>query len=246
MKISKNILITGASQGIGKACAILFSQNGYRVFINYNKSQEAAIKLRQDIINNGGEASIYKADVSQFDSVSRMTSEIIEKFDKIDVLINNAGISYQKLFSDTSIEEWNRIINVNVMGTVNTCKNIVPNMIKRHAGNIINISSIWGMCGASMEVHYSTTKAAIIGFTKALAKELGPSNIRVNCIAPGVINTNMNNILDENTMENLKESTPLGTIGSPFDVANLCLFMASNKSSFITGQVISPNGGFLI
>lgn len=217
MKISKNILITGASQGIGKACAILFSQNGYRVFINYNKSQESAIKLRQDIINNGGEASIYKADVSQFDSVSRMTSEIIEKFDKIDVLINNAGISYQKLFSDTSIEEWNRIINVNVMGTVNTCKSIVPNMIKRHAGNIINISSIWGMCGASMEVHYSTTKAAIIGFTKALAKELGPSNIRVNCIAPGVINTNMNNILDENTMENLKKSTPLGTIGSPFD-----------------------------
>lgn len=246
MKINKNVLITGASQGIGKACAILFSQNGYRVFINYNKSENSALNLMQDIINNGGEADIYNADISKYDSVSEMINNIILKFGKIDVLINNAGISSQKLFCDISNKEWNEIIGTNIMGSVNTCKCVLPNMIKNHHGNIINISSIWGICGAAMEVHYSTTKAALIGLTKSLAKELGPSNIRVNCVAPGVINTNMNNNLDKKTIEKLKEDTPLGTIGTPFDIANLCLFLASNKAEFITGQVISPNGGFLI
>ena len=169
-----------------------------------------------------------------------------EKFGHIDVLVNNAGISQQKLFTDLSDDDWDKMFDVNVKGVFNCCQEVVPDMIRRHSGNIINVSSIWGIVGASCETHYSASKGAVQSLSKALAKELGPSNIRVNCVAPGVINTRMNSDLCAETISSLKEETPLGVVGEPDDIANLILFLASDQSKFITGQIVSPNGGFVI
>lgn len=241
---NKSVLITGASHGIGKAIAKVFSENGYRIILNYNKSYDAAKKLESDLKNIGCDCISIQADVSDESSVISMIDESKKFTNSIDVLVNNAGVALSKLFCDTSIEDWNNIMSTNVTGTFNCCKYIVPEMIKKQRGKIINISSIWGIHGASMEVAYSTSKAAIIGFTKALSKELGPSNINVNCVAPGVIDTNMNSNLSSSDIEELKNATPLGCIGSPRDIAEIVLFLASEKSNFITGQVISPNGGF--
>lgn len=194
----------------------------------------------------GPNAFSVKADVSDSKQVLHMFDKIKKTFGPVDILINNAGIAQQKLFTDISEDDWDRIFNVNVKGMFNCCKAAVPDMVRRKCGNIINVSSIWGLVGASCEVHYSATKGAVISFSKALAKELGPSNIRVNCVAPGVISTEMNSCLDSETIEQLKEETPLGSVGEPLDVANLILFLASDSSKFITGQVISTNGGFVI
>jgi 3-oxoacyl-[acyl-carrier protein] reductase len=169
-----------------------------------------------------------------------------ELYGAIDVLINNAAIAQQKLFTDITEEEWDSIFAVNVKGVYNCCKAVVPHMVSQKDGVILNISSVWGMVGASCEVHYSATKAAVIGFSKALAKELGLSGIRVNCIAPGVIDTDMNAGLSPDTLAQLKGETPLARIGTSKDIAALALFLASSEASFITGQVISSNGGFVI
>ncbi|MGL5331203.1 MAG: elongation factor P 5-aminopentanone reductase [Peptostreptococcaceae bacterium] len=243
---NKTVLITGASRGIGRACAKLFAKNGYNVLINYNKSKEAAINLYDELISSGYSVSTYKADVSNVDEVNSMIKHCIGTFGKIDVLINNAGISKDKLFTDITLNEWNEMININLNGVFYSTQASLKYMIPEHSGKIINISSIWGMVGGSYEVHYSTSKAAIIGMTKALAKELGPSNIQVNCIAPGVIKTDMLNNVSDDILNMLKDETPLMRLGTPEDIAHCALFLASDNSNFITGQVISPNGGFVI
>ncbi|WP_373601154.1 elongation factor P 5-aminopentanone reductase [Paraclostridium bifermentans] len=242
----KTVLITGASRGIGKAMAILFAENGYNVLINYNNSEQEALELYNQLKGRGFSVDTYKADVSKKEEVNFMINYCIGQFEKIDVLINNAGISRNNLFTDISYEEWDEVISTNLNSVFYTTKKALQYMIPQMGGKIINISSIWGMVGGSYEVHYSTSKAAIIGMTKALAKELGPSNIQVNCIAPGVIQTDMLSNIGEETIDMLREETPLMRLGTPEDIAHCALYLASDKSDFITGQVISPNGGFVI
>jgi len=238
----KTALVTGASRGIGRAIAKLLAQKGYRVIINYNNSETAAKEILAEIRNKGLSAEIFKADISNRAEVEKM----FEFAGGVDLLVNNAGIAEQILFTDITEEKWRRIFDINVNGVFNCCQCALPYMIHKKCGKIINISSIWGICGASCEVHYSATKAAIIGFTKALAKELGPSGITVNCVAPGVIATEMNGMLSHETLDALREETPLEKIGAPEDIAQTVLFLAENSGDFITGQVISPNGGFVI
>lgn len=246
MIMNKVALITGASKGIGAATAIMFAQNGYDVIINYCSSAKSAILLEKSLKENGFSALSYMADVSKSNDVKRMVNDVIERYGKIDVLINNAGVAQQKLFTDITDEDWERMVSINLTGTFNCCRAVIPHMVSRKSGSIINTSSIWGMTGASCEVHYSAVKAGIIGMTKALAKELGPSGIRVNCVAPGVINTRMNANLSVSDLEGLADETPLGRLGTTNEVASTSLFLASNAAEFITGQVISPNGGFVI
>ena len=242
----KTVVITGSSRGIGRACAILFAKNNYNVIINYNKSKKLAEDLFNDLKEAGYSVDIFKADISNRFEANSLNNHCIGKFGKIDVLINNAGISQNKLFTDITDDDWNEMMGTNLNGIFYTTQKALQYMLPECSGKIINISSIWGMVGGSFEVHYSTSKAAIIGMTKALAKELGPSNIQVNCIAPGVIQTDMLNGIDEEIIEGLREETPLMRIGTVDDIANCALFLASDKSDFITGQVISPNGGFVI
>jgi len=238
----KTALVTGASRGIGAAAAREFAAAGYDVIINYNKSEAAAESLLGEIRAKGQSASAVKADVSA-------RAEVLHMFGQtggVDVLINNAGIAQQKLFTDITEQEWDRIFNVNMKGMFNCAQAYLPYMINQKHGEIINVSSVWGISGASCEVHYSASKAAVIGFTKALAKETGPSGIRVNCVAPGVIDTDMNARLSEQARAALREETPLGVIGKPEDISALMLFLASDKADFITGQVIGVDGGFLV
>lgn len=242
----KTVIITGASRGIGRATAKLFAESGYNVLINYNKSEEKAYELYNYLKDKGYSVSIFKADVSNKFEVNLMVNHCIGVFGKIDVLVNNAGITQSKLFTDITDEDWKEMMDINLNGIFYTTQKALQYMIPEMNGKIINISSIWGMVGGSFEVHYSTSKAAIIGMSKALAKELGPSNIQVNVIAPGVIQTDMLNDIDEDIIDTLREETPLMRLGTPEDIANCVLFLASEKSNFITGQVISPNGGFVI
>ena len=233
----KKALITGASRGIGAACARKFAAAGFDVVINYNNSERAARALAEE---TGGEA--IRADVSDLKQVESM----FRKTGHVDVLVCNAGIAFQSLFTDITPEAWRKVFAVNVDGVYNCCRCAVPSMIHEKSGRIITLSSIWGITGASCESAYSSAKAAVIGLTKSLAKELGPSGITVNCVAPGVIATEMNRSLPDDVLEALRGETPLGVLGSPADIANAVLFLASKSSGFITGQVISPNGGFLI
>lgn len=237
----KTVLITGASRGIGAATAALFKQHGYNVIINYNNSYDKAELLAKEI-----GAIALKADVSDKSQVEAMFSEIKKTFGGVDVLVNNAGIAQIKLFSDITEEEWDKMFDTNVKGMFNCTKAALSHMIHQKNGKIINISSMWGITGASCEVHYSASKAAVIGFTKALAKELGPSGICVNCVAPGVIKTDMCKDLTDEDIDALKEETPLEKIGEPSDIAKTILFLADSSGDFITGQVISPNGGLVI
>ena len=237
----KNVLITGGSRGIGKECVYAFINEGYRVFLNYNKSDEEAEKIK----NETG-AVLVKADISREDEVKRMSQFIHENYGKIDVIVNNAGISQIKLFTDISENDWDRMFNINVKGMFLVTKEFAGDMIYKKKGKIINVSSMWGLTGGSCEVHYSASKAAVIGFTKALAKELGPSGINVNCVAPGVIETDMNKHLSEEDIKALEDETPLGRIGKPHEIARTILFLASEKSDYITGQVLSVDGGMVI
>lgn len=240
--MNKTVIITGASRGIGNACARLFCENGYNVVANYFKSESEALALAED----------YKtvlplcADVSDEKQVDEMFDAAFKRFGRVDVLINNAGVAMQKLFTDTSKGEWDKLFGVNVGGVFNCSRAAARLMIREHRGKIINISSVWGVTGASCEVAYSASKAAVIGFTKALAKELGPAGICVNCIAPGVIDTDMNKNLDSETINGLIDETPLQKLGTPLDIAQASLFLASEKADFITGQILGVNGGFLI
>jgi len=242
----KTVLITGASRGIGRAAAELFVVSGYNVAINYLSSVRAAEELQSSIIEKGGTASLYRADVADKAAVDKMAAAIIAEYGSIEVLINNAGIAQQQLFTDISAEDWRRVFAVNTDGVYHCTQAVLPYMVSRKYGRIINISSVWGLTGASCEVHYSASKAAVIGLTKALAKELGPSGITVNCIAPGVIDTEMNGSLPQETVKQLQEETPLGSIGTPADIAYAALYLAGEHAGFITGQVWSINGGLVI
>ncbi len=238
--MKKTVLITGGAKGIGEAIARIFHKNGYNTVITYNKSEKKALKLQEEL-------GIYvtRCDVSDEESVKKAVEFASKITGKIDVLVNNAAQSLaQKLITETTSYEWTNIFDVNVRGSFYCCKEVLPFMINEKCGSIINISSIWGITGGSCEVAYSASKSAIIGLTKALAKEVGPSNITVNCIAPGVIDTDMNSHLSKYEIEALKEETPLGVIGEPCDVAETAFYLA--QSRFITGQVISPNGGMVI
>lgn len=246
MNTKKTALITGASRGIGREIARLFAKNNYNVVINYNNSEKEAKELLEELTREGYSAKIFKADVSNVNEANALVNFTIGSFEKIDVLINNAGISRFKLFTDISFEEWHEVMNVNLNSIFYVTQKALQYMLPELSGKIINISSMWGLVGAANEVHYSTSKAAIIGMTKALAKELGPSNIQVNAIAPGVIKTDMLKDVDDETMEMLKYDTPLMRIGEPMDIAKCALFLASDGADFITGQVISSNGGFVI
>ncbi|PKM63471.1 MAG: 3-oxoacyl-ACP reductase [Firmicutes bacterium HGW-Firmicutes-21] len=232
----KTVLVTGGSRGIGKAICESFSAAGYFVVINYNKSEKEAVALCKSLKN----AVAYKADVSKKDEVAAM----LTAFPDIDVLVNNAGVSLFGVFHGANDEDIRRLYEVNLFGTLNISRAVLPSMIRKKSGVIINISSVWGECGASCEVDYSASKAAIIGFTRALAKEAGPSGIRVNCVCPGVINTDMNARLSIEETESLVENIPLERLGTPQDVANSVLFLAGDRAEYITGAVLSVNGGF--
>ena len=236
----KNVLITGGSRGIGEACVREFIKNNYNVFFCYNKNEERAKRLAEEM----GAVSI-KCDISNSDEVKKMI-DFIHSYGKISVLVNNAGIAEQKLFSDISEDDWDRMFNINIKGMFLVTKAVLPDMIHEKSGKIINISSIWGITGASCEVHYSASKAAIIGFTKALSKELGLSGINVNCVAPGVIDTEMNSHLSDDDKKTLCDETTLNRMGTSDEIAKSIYFLASDNADFITGQVISPNGGIVI
>ena len=244
---SKTALVTGASRGIGKKIAETLALEGYNVCINYNKSEEQAISLQKELLEKNCNVQIIKADIKNRDSVDKMIDKIIEKYGSIDVVINNAGISESKLFTDITEEDLKNMFDTTIIGTFNVSQSALKKyMIRNHTGSIINITSIWGIVGASMEVNYSTMKAGIIGMTKSLAKELAPTNIRVNAIAPGMIDTQMNSHLTNEEIKEFVNEIPLGRIGKTQDVANVVSFLASDKSEYITGQVINVDGGIVI
>ncbi|MBQ7791892.1 MAG: 3-oxoacyl-ACP reductase FabG [Clostridia bacterium] len=234
--MKKIALVTGAGRGIGKAIATRLQKDGFLVIAN---TRTTPIEETENRIG-------FRADVTSETEVNQMVDHIIRSYGKIDVLVNNAGIAEQKLFSDITSSDWDRMMNHNLKSMFYTTKAVLPHMIHEKCGKIINISSIWGITGASCEVHYSTAKAGVIGFTKALAKEVGPSGITVNCIAPGVIQTDMLKDFSAEDLISLQEETPLHKLGTPDDIAAAVSFFASCQSDFITGQLLSPNGGFVI
>ena len=241
----KAVLITGASRGIGRAAAELFARRGYGVLINYRQDAGAAHELEKQLLDSGADALAVQADVAQEDQVLRMMEMAVKRFGFIDVLVNNAGIASQKLFTALTTEEWRRMMAVHVDGTFQCCREVLPAMIREKRGAIVNVASIWGLSGASCEVAYSTAKAAVIGMTKALAREVGPSGVRVNCVAPGVIDTAMNAAAGADILDMLAEETPLGRIGTAQEAAQAIAYLASEEASFITGQVLTVDGGFI-
>ena len=244
--MKKTVIITGASKGIGAAAAILFARKGWNVVINYNESYESASLLCRSLSSNGFSAMIHKANVANKLEVDLMVKEAVYKFGSVDVLINNAGVSYQGLITDTDEIDYDKIIDINLKGVINCCKAVTPVMVNQKSGKIINISSMWGQVGASCEVAYSAAKAGVIGLTKALAKELAPSGITVNAIAPGLIETNMNSNISVEDLNSFVESIPLGRMGSADEIAEAAFFLSSDSADYITGQVIGINGGFVM
>lgn len=240
--MEKIILITGAARGIGKGILEELVKDKNNIIIaNYNKSEKEALELKEKY---GESIELYKADVGNRAEVKKMKDFVINKYKKIDVIINNAGISQIKMFNDITEEDWNRMLQINLTSAYYIIQEFLSNMINEKKGCIINISSIWGITGGACEVHYSAAKAGLIGMSKALAKELGPSNIRVNVIAPGDIDTDMNKELSKEDIEMIKEETPLARIGKPLDIARCVKWLIEDE--FTTGQVISPNGGWVI
>ena len=233
------VLITGGSRGIGRSCVELFTRKGDDVVFVYAQNDSAA----KDCKENTGAVAV-KGDISDFETAGNVFVKAESILGGIDVLINNAGISYIGLFTDMSLSEWRKITDINLSSAFYMSQHAARSMLKRHSGRIINIGSVWGRCGASCEVAYSAAKAGLRGLTMSLAKELGPSGINVNCVEPGVIDTDMNAHLDGKTLEELTLDTPLCRIGTPADVAKAVYFLASDDSSFITGQIIGVDGGF--
>lgn len=241
----RNVVISGASGDIGLSIANAFYENGDNLVLIYNRNYESVEDFKEKHAN-GGKILLLKGDLSKEDDVLRIKEQVKSIFGHIDVLINNAGISLIKFFDSTTVDEWDNVFNVNVKSVFMLTKAFLPDMINRKMGKIINISSMWGISGAAMEVCYSASKAAIIGMSKALAKEVGPSGINVNVIAPGVIDTKMNSHLSKEDIDDLVYETPINRIGKSEDVANMAIFLADEKSSFITGEVISVDGGFIL
>lgn len=242
--MSKTVIVTGGSRGIGAAIVNLLAKENYNIVLNYNKSEEIAKKMQEEFTSLGKTVEIFKADVSKREEVKKLVDFTIEKFGKIDVLINNAGISQTKLFTDITDEDWNNMLNVNLNSVFYMSQEVSRHMIHEKEGCIINISSIWGMVGASCEVHYSVAKAGVDAMTKSLAKELGPSNIRVNSIAPGIIDTDMNKYLSEKELNDIKEEIPLGRIGDTLAIAKCAKWLI--EDDYTTGQIIAINGGWNI
>lgn len=238
-------LITGSSRGIGAATAIELGQTGHTIAINYKSNREAAESVKSRILSCGGRAEIFQADISDPSDVNRLFSEIEQTLGGVDILINNAGTSHIGLIQDMTDDEVIKLTNVNLIGAMLCSKRAIKHMVRQKSGVIINISSMWGEVGASCEVVYSACKAGIIGFTKALAKELGPSGIRVNCVSPGLIDTDMNSELTKEDIASLCDDTPLLRIGTPHDVASVIAFLASDDASFVTGQIVPVNGGYI-
>lgn len=245
--MKKVAFITGASRGIGAATAIYFAERGYDVAVNYLNNKECAESVAAQITVLGQRAVLLRGDVSDKEQVKSMVKLCNDKLGTITVLVNNAGIAEQKLFSDITEVDWRKMFSVNVDGVYNTIHEILPQMLHEKFGSIVNISSMWGVCGASCEVHYSAAKSAVIGLTKALAQELAPSNIRVNCVAPGLIDTDMNKNLSKEELDAVIEEIPLGKIGKAEDVAKAIFFLADDElSPFTTGAVLNVNGGMVI
>lgn len=238
-------LITGSSRGIGRETARTLAHAGYCVCINYIEREDKAQALVDELKADGYQAMACRADVSDRTQVDTMVRTVKETFGPVSLLVNNAGVAGQALFQDVTDEIWNRYFSVNLNGARNTIQAVLPDMLHEKNGVIINVSSIWGLHGASCEVTYSCTKHALIGLTRSLAMELAPSNIRVNCVAPGVIDTDMVQVLGKDTLNELAAQTPLGRLGTPEDIANAIRFLASDEASFITGQVLVSDGGFV-
>ena len=240
----KNIIVTGASRGIGRCIAENLAREGQNVLLNYNKSEKSAKEVKENLAKDGINIEIFKADVSKKAEVKKLIKYAIDKFGKVDVLINNAGIAKVQMFQDIKEEDWNEVIDTNLKSAFYCTQEVLPHMVHEKEGNIINMSSVWGMVGASCETLYAISKAGKDAMTKSLAKELGPSNIRVNSIAPGIINTEMNSKINELIKEEIKKDTPLGRIGEPIDIYRAVKWLIEDE--FTTGQVISPNGGWVI
>lgn len=242
--MNKTVVVTGASRGIGRAVSIYYAQNGFNVCICCCKNSEMLEKVRQEILNYGVECIAYTGDIGNFQECETFFKLITQSYSKIDILVNNAGISHIGLLQDMSPDEWHNIVEANLTSVFNCCKLAIPIMLSRHAGKIVNISSVWGCVGASTEVAYSATKGGINSFTKALAKELAPSNIQVNAIACGIIDTDMNGFLNDDELQSVLDEVPAGRIGKPEDVAKLA-FDITNTSDYLTGQVIKLDGGWI-
>lgn len=244
--MKKTVVITGASRGIGRAMTELFAADDYNVLMNYRQSQKEAEAIATRLQQQGRTVDLFQADISVRSAATALMDYCAARFGTVDILINNAGVAQTKLFIDITEADWDRMINTDLKGVFNCSQAALSYMLPRKSGKIINISSIWGITGGSCEVHYSAAKAGVIGLTKALAKELGPSNIQVNCIAPGVIDTEMMAGYTEAELDDIKSQTPLLRLGSPMDVAACAFFLASQHADFLTGQIISPNGGLVM
>ena len=242
----KYALITGGSRGIGAAAARLFARRGWGVAVGYHQNGARAEALAEELAGLGVPAMAVRADVSDKNQVERMVDNVLENFCQLDILVCSAGVSHMGLISQIDEDEWRHLFAVNVDGVHHCCRAVLPHMLERKSGSIVTISSMWGQVGASCEAAYSAAKGAVIAYTKALAKELGPSNIRVNCVAPGVIDTEMNAHLSPDDLSALAEETPLGRVGAPEEAAAAIAFLASDEASFLTGQVVCPNGGLVV
>ena len=239
-------LVTGASRGIGRGIALELARQGWDVCVNYLQRQQAAQETAAIIRDLGQNAAVVRADVADSGAVEAMARQAERELGPISLLVNNAGIAGQMQFQDITDEQWNRYLAVNLGGARNAIRAVLPWMLSEKRGCIVNISSIWGLRGASCETAYACTKAALIGLTRSLALELAPSGIRVNCVAPGVIDTDMVQVLGRETLRDLAEQTPLGRLGTPEDVAHAVAFFASDRASFLTGQVLGADGGFIV
>lgn len=244
--MGKVAFITGATRGIGKQIAITLAENGFDICINYRKENEELTNTKNEIESNNVKCLAVQGDVSNFDDCKKMIEEIMSEFGKIDVLVNNAGITKDSLIMRMSKEDFDSVIDVNLAGTFNVTKNVVPHMMKARSGKIINISSVVGVAGNAGQTNYAASKAGIIGFTKSLAKEIGSRNIQVNAVAPGFIETQMTEVLSDSVKEEISKAIPLKRMGSVKDVANVVNFLASENSSYITGQVINVDGGMVM
>lgn len=244
--MEKVALVTGGSRGIGRGIVRRLAKAGCAVAINYKESREAAEALAEELRAAGTRAAAVQADVSSREQVDSMVETVEHLLGPVDILVNNAGIAQQDLFQDTGEELWHRLFAVNVDGPYHTIQAVLPHMLHEKRGAIVNISSIWGLRGASCEVGYAATKAALIGLTRSLAAELAPSGIRVNAVAPGVIRTDMTEALGEDTLRGLAEDTPMGRVGTPEDIAEAAAFLAGDGAGFVTGQVLTVDGGFIL